>query len=269
MGAQDINLSGTILGELGLAVGSARIDGAVGGDIRGTADVATIANKVGGDVKLRVSSLTLRPEADIQGDLVYTSEEEAVIHAGAHVAGSTSHNLPEPDEGKKECFLSSFLCGTGWTVLRFFMALLTGIIMILLAPKWVASTADFIRTRPGPSVGWGLVILVVVPIVILVACITVIGIPIGLIGLALYLAAVYVCQVPVSLFVGKLIVGRFRSVESRGIMIAALALGLIIVRLLRLVPYLGFLVGLAVLLFGMGALVVSARKVNSKVEAAA
>jgi len=43
-------------------------------------------------------------------------------------------------------------------------------------------------------------------------------------------------------------------------MVGALALGLVILRLLRLIPYLGFFIGLAVILFGLGAVVVTLRK---------
>ncbi len=43
-------------------------------------------------------------------------------------------------------------------------------------------------------------------------------------------------------------------------MVGALAVGLAILKLLTLIPYFGFLVGLAVILFGLGAVVVAERK---------
>jgi cytoskeletal protein CcmA (bactofilin family) len=259
-GAQDLNLSGTVLGGLGLGVGNARINGPVAGNISGSAGIATIASRVDGDVRLNVTNLTLDPKAEILGDLAYTSENEASIHAGAQIGGATLYSLPKKEDDAKKCFPSSFFCSVGWMILGFFMALVAGVAMVLLAPTWTASAAGLIRSRPGASIGWGVVGLVVAPILILVACMTIVGIPVALIGLGLYLAALYLCQIPVSLFVGRLLVGRFAIVESKGMMIVALGLGLVIVRLLRIVPYLGFLVGVAVLLFGLGALAVSARK---------
>jgi len=64
----------------------------------------------------------------------------------------------------------------------------------------------------------------------------------------------------VGLFIGRWIIGHFRGVEGKAIMVGALALGLVILRLLRLIPYLGFFIGLAVILFGLGAVVASERK---------
>ena len=116
------------------------------------------------------------------------------------------------------------------------------------------------RSRPGPSAGWGALILFVTPIAAIVTCITIIGIPVGLIALALWGIAIYLAQIPVGLFIGRLIIGRSRDVEGKAIMVAALALGLVILKLLRLIPYLGFFIGVAVVLFGLGAVVASERR---------
>jgi hypothetical protein len=43
-------------------------------------------------------------------------------------------------------------------------------------------------------------------------------------------------------------------------MVGALALGLVILSLLKLILYLGFFIGLAIILFGLGAVVVAIRK---------
>lgn len=92
------------------------------------------------------------------------------------------------------------------------------------------------------------------------ACATIIGIPIGLTALALYAIALYLSQIPVSLYIGQRIIGRFREVDTKAILFGALALGLFTFRVLRLIPFLGFLIGLAVLLFGLGAMILSVWK---------
>jgi hypothetical protein len=50
-------------------------------------------------------------------------------------------------------------------------------------------------------------------------------------------------------------------------MIGALALGLVILTLLRLIPYLGFWIGLAVVLFGLGAVLVSETTLRKESQA--
>ena len=82
----------------------------------------------------------------------------------------------------------------------------------------------------------------------------------GLIVLALWGIAIYLAQIPVGLFIGRWIISHFRGVEGKGIMIGALALGLVMLKLLSLIPHLGFFIGLVVILFGLGAVVASERK---------
>jgi len=103
-------------------------------------------------------------------------------------------------------------------------------------------------------------ILFLTPIAALIVCFTIIGIPMGLITLALYGIALYLAQIPVGLFIGRWIIGRFRLVESKAIMVGALAVGLAILKLLSLIPYFGFFVGFVVVLFGLGAIVAAERK---------
>ncbi len=269
LAGQSINISGNVSGDLIVfgseaniaskvkiggdmlfSAGNVRLNGPVDKDVKGSGSEVIVANVVGGDVELKVKNLTLTSSANVQGNLTYTSENEADIQSGAKVEGKTTHNMPEV---KKPAPFS----GIVGKLIGFLMALVTGLIIILIIPGRSASVADSIRNKPWTSLGWGAVILFATPIAAIVVCITVIGIPVGLIALALYAIAIYISQVFVGLFIGRWIIGRFREVESRAIMVGALALGLIIITLLGLIPYLGFWIGLAVALFGLGAMLVS------------
>ncbi|MEJ2047550.1 MAG: hypothetical protein P8X92_05900, partial [Dehalococcoidia bacterium] len=63
-----------------------------------------------------------------------------------------------------------------------------------------------------------------------------------------------------ALFIGRRQLGYFNKTDTRGVMEGALALGLAILCLLRMIPYLGFFIGLAAALFGLGAALVSLKK---------
>jgi len=146
------------------------------------------------------------------------------------------------------------------------MAFVLGIIIVLLAPKRVKAVTESIRTHPWASLGWGAVILVATPIVALIVCITIIGLPLGLIVLFLYSIAIYLTQLFVGLLIGQLIIGSFKRVETRAALVGALALGFAILRLLRLIPFVGFFFGLVTVLFGLGAILVSERKLRAEVK---
>lgn len=238
------------------SAGKVRLNGPVERDVKGSGSEVIIANVVGGDVELKVKNLTLTSSANVQGNLTYTSENEADIQSGAKVEGKTTRNMPEV---KKPAPFS----GIVGKLIGFLMALVTGLIITLIIPGRSASVADSIRNKPWTSLGWGAIILFATPIAAIMVCITVIGIPVGLIALALYAIAIYISQVFVGLFIGRWIIGRFRGTESKAIMVGALALGLVILTLLGLIPYLGFWIGLAVALFGLGAVLVSETTLRS------
>jgi len=149
------------------------------------------------------------------------------------------------------------------------MAFVAGLILIFLAPRRLTSIVEAIGSRPGPSAGWGALIVFVTPIAALLVCLTIIGISAGVIALVLYGIGLYLAQIPVGLFIGRWIIGRFRVVESKAAMVGALALGLVIIKLLGLIPYFGFVVGLAIVLFGLGAVVAAERKRRAEVKEAA
>jgi len=146
------------------------------------------------------------------------------------------------------------------------MTLVLGIFIVLLAPRRVKAVTESIRTRPWANLGWGAIILIVTPIAALIACITIIGLPLGLIALALYTIAICLTQLFVGLFIGQLIIGGSRGVESRAALVGALVLGLAILSILRLIPYLGAVIWLATILFGLGAILVSGRKLRTEAQ---
>ena len=94
------------------------------------------------------------------------------------------------------------------------------------------------------------------PVVIVVLFITTVGSLLAMILLALYLAAL-----PVAWIVGSFSLGDLglrglgkRERASKGTHLLALVLAILLLYLLQLVPVLGFLIGLAVTLLGLGAL---------------
>jgi cytoskeletal protein CcmA (bactofilin family) len=272
-GKANIAATARVGGDLLFGADIAGIDGPIEGNIKGSGREVTISNGVNGNVELEVERLTILSTANIGGDLNYTSEEEADIQSGAQIAGATNHKVPEvKPEAKKDwtkVFPFVVFFGVLAKVLNFLMALVAGVVVIFLAPKKLTSITDAIGTRPGPSAGWGAIILFLTPIAAVIVCLTIIGAPVGLIALMLYGIAIYLAQIPVGLFIGGWIIGRFRVVESKAIMVGALAVGLVILKLLSLIPYFGFFVGLVVALFGLGAIVAAERKRRAEAGKAA
>jgi cytoskeletal protein CcmA (bactofilin family) len=227
-----------------------------GGNERG-GEVAT-SNGANGNAYLEVVGLTIFPTANMQDDLGYIRGSGADMESGTPTVVGATHTPPPGRIDLPRPF--ALFSGVLGKVTSFLMAFVAGLVIILLIPRHLTSITESIRTRPWASLGWGAVILFVTPIAAILVCFTIVGISVGLIALLFYAVALYLAQIPVALFLGRWIIGSFKAVDGKPIMLGALALGLVIIHLLRLIPYFGFFVSLVVILFGLGAVVVWERK---------
>lgn len=271
-----LNISGTIGRDLLVAGDKVSIASTaeIGSDLLLGAGTAHIDGLIKGDINSGVEHLTIASTASIQGKLTYISENEANIQSGAQIKGKITHKLPDvkerlavgthrlPDVGGR--LVAGIGIGLWGKVIGFLMTLVLGIVIVLLAPRRVKAVIESIRTRPWASLGWGAIILIFTPIAALIACITIIGLPLGLITLILYTIAICLTQLFIGLFIGQLIIGSSRGVESRAALVGALVLGLAILSILRLIPYLGAVIWVATILFGLGAILVSGRKLPAE-----
>lgn len=75
----------------------------------------------------------------------------------------------------------------GYVLYRFLFLLIVGGLLLILCRQTIEQTAITLRQHPGKSFLYGLLYYVLMPIVTILLFITVIGIPIGLLSLALYI----------------------------------------------------------------------------------
>ena len=107
-------------------------------------------------------------------------------------------------------------------------------------------------------------ILIATPIAAIIVMFTIIGIPLSLLALVIYVIAICLSQIPVGLLIGRLIIKQKGQLESRGAMIGGLALGLFILLLLGLIPVIGWIVMLLTIIFGLGSIVAASVKTEFK-----
>ena len=263
-----LNPEASVGEDLLIGAATAMLKGDIAGNVYGGCEKLVIDCTIGGNVKVEVGTLEIRPGAVIQGNLEYTSAQQADVPAGA-VKGSVRYTERAVKERVRPGDLGALgplaaFAGLTWKLLAYAMALLTGIVLILVLPARMAGYSDAIRTETGPVAGWGAIAFFLTPLAALVVCITIVGLPLGLITLALWTVLLYLSQLPVALVIGHVILGYRKPLEGRGFMIGALALGLLIIALLRLIPFVGFFVGLATALFGFGSFVVAEKRHREK-----
>jgi hypothetical protein len=141
-----------------------------------------------------------------------------------------------------------------WRIIWTAAFILLGLVLFLLLPKF-ASESVAAGERVGAPIGLGVLVFFGVPIAAVLACITVVGIPLGLLSLGLWFLAVNCAELVVGTVVGNWIFGR--TTDTWGL-IGRMAAGFAIVRIvytpIARLHVIGILVGLGIWMWGMGAI---------------
>jgi hypothetical protein len=231
---------GETVGGVFLASGDARIAGEVDGDVTIFSGDLLLAGRVDGSVFVADGETRLLPSAEVTGDVQY-GDERPQIALDARVHGDVAKE-DFPDLGGAIPWIAGFAFWLAMTLSTWVL----GALLLLIAPRAAEALEARSREKVGPKIAIGIAIFIVLPIVAGLAAITLLGLPLAAaIGLALLplWAVAYV--------VSAYVLGRRVLGPPRHRMLSFLA-GLGILRLTALVPILGWLVGLAAVIFGLG-----------------
>jgi|GEM_PF-2846317 len=222
--------------------------GYIGGDVRGANQDTTISGTIKGNVYIHTSKLRLLPDALIEGNLIYVSGDVQQINP-KQVKGRIEHRYPTTATRRDfaDKIQGAIKTASVFSRIIFLISyLLAGILLILVFKNPYRRAAALIQEQPWYSVGLGVSILICVPIVAIILMITVIGIPFGLIGLALYGILVYIAKIPVGIWLGSRI---FRGEER---LIIWFVIGTLILEATKLIPHAGWLISFGALAIGLG-----------------
>ncbi len=226
--------------------------------------------------------LRIAESAEIGGKLVYTSKSSQQETIKAEPAGGLVYQTPVPGENSRTVSrpptLTERFPALRW-IMNFIREIVTllafGALALWLLPAVFKSTVSKARSQPGKSAGYGLlaifsgyfsalVALVLILIAgVLLSLISLGGLSspvfgIGLSGLALFLAVFSFLisigsKLVVAYLVGLLLIER-AAPQTANREIWALIAGATIYALIVSIPILGFLIGIAAALIGIGAM---------------
>jgi cytoskeletal protein CcmA (bactofilin family) len=241
----NVRINGTVTGGVSTAGGNVILaqEGRVGGQFQTGAGNVVVEGEIGGDASLDASTITVGPTATIGGDLAYdgnlTLSEEARI-------GGEVRQEDDLGPGFQGPLVPNWV---GWAY-GLLANLLLGAVALLVFPRFSAGLADRAASDPLRSAGVGLLLFVAVPVLLILLFISLIGIPLGLIGMLVYGLLLWLGYVYGSFAVGSWLLS-LADPENRWL---ALFVGLLAISLIGLLPILGGLVQFVVLLLGLGAL---------------
>ena len=236
--------------------GSATISGTVRETVVLFNAPATITGSVEEDVIAFNGTVTVEDGARIGGDLV--TRQPAVVAEGATIEGEIRRDIgelyrdPFPFLGR----LAAWLAVSASTFLL-------GLLLVFLIPRGMDRVSEAWAAATGASIGWGLLLLIGLPLVCVLLFITVVGIPFG-VGLMLALAMIYA----IGYTVGAWVVGR-RVVKPPASRLVSFLAGWAILRGLALIPFVAGLVGTIAIVVGLGAMTVAIWRSRRSEEQAA
>ncbi len=222
------------------------------------------------------SGLTIGENARINGDLSYVSREPAIIPSGG-VSGQVQQTQPvQPVQESRT--VNVVPPAVTWflnTIRQFVTLIVVGLLLVWLVPNWIVKPAEKLQEQPGPSLGWGTVMLIIFPfavllligVVILLAVLTV-GLTLGsltgaVLGLggsgilslivAFGLVATYLAKIVVSYLIGAFIL-KLINPENAVKPVWSLLLGIVILTILLAIPFLSWFFDLVIAILGLGTL---------------
>jgi cytoskeletal protein CcmA (bactofilin family) len=225
---------------------SLTFDGTLGRDLLAMFGKANINGGIGGSLSAKGENLTINSGASIGGTAKFEGDNPADVSSGAKLAS--------PLEYKKMQHKShDSVRGSGyyvWSVIWAAAYVLFGLVLLSLLPGFSREASANVE-NVGASFGLGVLVFFAVPIAAVIACVTVVGLFVGLATLFLWYASLYFAQVIVGATVGQWILGR--AADTWGL-IGRMVVGICILRVGMAVPYLGMWFKYGVIIWGIGAL---------------
>jgi cytoskeletal protein CcmA (bactofilin family) len=219
------------------------IDGKVGRDLFVRNQTTRINGSIGGNIDEKSEALTIEDAAQVSGTIHYEGEKEPVVSKNAKLASEVqfTHHVKH-----RQAFGKSSVV---WALLLAAAFVLFGLVLFVVMPTFSQESVHASESY-GASLGLGVLVLFAVPIASLIACVTFVGLFIGLSTFVVWLIALYAAQTVVGAVIGQWIMGKTTELWGR---IGRMAIGVLIIRAVTLLPHGGW-IKLIVLLWGIGAI---------------
>lgn len=235
---------GTIGGSLIYFAAHSDLDGKVTRDVLAFTERMRVNGSVGGDMRIHINRATFGSTSSIGGKIYAQGRREPEILNDA-LRSKLDFKLDEkegPDYSKPRFYWRQML--------KYGAAFFFGLAMMLLMPGFYDNVIRQSK-RYGPALGVGFLAAIATPILAIIACITLVGMALGIGSMMLWLVLYYSAQIAVGGWLGARLLGEAYDVPAR---IGRMALGLFVVRLALNLPEIAWIIWCLVVVWGMGAI---------------
>lgn len=249
-----LHLDGTVRGNLKSGSGELILNGSIAKNADLNGGKITLNGSIGGETILVAQELKVEHNASLGGNVRYWTNKGEVDFGNALKNGTATLDvaLQHRFEQPKPQFLGFV---TFFGVLGYLLAML---LLLAMGEKLFGSfftrVADTIREAPAQSFGYGFLYFIVVPVVIVLLFITLIGIPVGLIGLFFYILFMLLAHV-ITALTGAHWLNKKQGFNWNFWKIVGAALGiLVLLKVVSMVPLVGWLAVFLAVCIAFGAI---------------
>jgi cytoskeletal protein CcmA (bactofilin family) len=222
------------------------LDGKIGRNVLSMFESSTISGTIGGNLRARGQLLTISSGAQIDGTAKFEGAKPADVASGAKLASPLEYTKLEHKSRAEQGGLGFYIWRIIWAGAR----ILLGLVLISLMPVFAKETIESAE-RYGAALGLGVLTFFGVGIAAIIACVTIVGLLVGVSTLFLWTVSIFSSYVVVGAVVGRWILGKTNEFWP---IIGRMALGVLIVILLVTVPHVGGWIRFGIWIWGVGAI---------------
>ena len=232
-------------------------------DVKVLANTIDFSGYIERHVYLAAKNLTLQDDACVLGNLNY-SASNVNISDNATISGETyasTYSATDTPGKVVAQYVINFIA-TLTLLLIAFLAIL------LVKPSIVQNASTHLTEKPLRTFGLGILTLIVVPILAAICFAVKVLTSVALLLVILYIILLILSTVVVTIGLAKYIDNKIQKTKSSNSILAYILIVAVVLWALAQIPYVGILVSLLILIFGLGTIVVSlvSTKKTEKVE---
>ncbi len=242
----NINANSKITRDLIIYANTVNIEGDFARNVTINANTIKINNaQFGGKVKLTAKNIEIEDNVMISSELSYNEEANTNI---SQIANLGIVNTFKSELGIEPSIIEKIYSNA--QILISLLIIFTALFYIIpqLFNKINKDKKEIVK-----HMGFGLVSLIVLPIIAIILCLTIFGMPLGLLILAIYTILLLISIIPTGYIIGNIIWNKFIKTKKRKYIIGVM--GTTIVYILCQLPYIGGIFVFLTILLGMGSII--------------
>lgn len=258
----ELEVLGNIKGSLRSFGGSINFSGSVQEDAVFKAGDVYLNGSVAGKTSIAAEDIDLGESASFTGRVRYWTPDGQADFAGAATDAVYDEDLGEGYEDSEWTGIGFF----GFLFYSLFASLLLAILLVFGFGQYFAQGSQYLKDDFAKSFGLGVLYVILLPVLVFLLMLTLIGIPLGILTLVLYgfslIFAPAITAVLITYYLNK----RYSKNWNRWFTVLISGGVFLLLSLLMMIPFVGWLIGIVVIGAAFGALVLATFKARSKLE---